>query len=72
MEDALAIVESTAGIVAPDCNVILFNALSVVALESVFPPALVGFTIKPICLKSLSVGKSPEPSAYSNRELTMT
>jgi hypothetical protein len=48
----------------------LYAAL-VVAEHKVFPPASVGLTITPICLKSLSVGKS-SPSAYSNLELRIT
>ena len=40
-------------------------------VETVVVPKLNGSWIRPILLKSLSVGKSPPPSLNSNLEFTM-
>ena len=71
--DAFLIIVATVGALNPeDTNSIVLYAFRVDAVHKVLVPALVGLTTTPICLKSLSVGKSPDPSAYSNLELRIT
>ena len=53
-------------------SVICEYAANEVAVATVVVPTVNGSWIKPIRLKSLSVGKSPEPSANSNLALTQT